>query len=326
MEKRIIFIAAALASCLAAGAQTPDTLRIKNVSEVTVITSKDSQTISLKGSANDSTFRYESSVRITPESEVSIRESQFDLFDWDIFKNKRENLMRSKPVKDSDFAIVPDNPLSSDGQYQAKAVKTRHYRRVTSHEFCQFGIGLSFPYDGPSGMDLGGKVLSDIFVSIESVHFNFAWNHLRLSSGLNVGYRSFRLLDEGILACQDGLVLKAPVPSGLELKRSALRSNYVSVPATLGLSFGRNGYFEIYGGAELNCNFNGRIKNVYSQEQTTVPNKYTDVRLETLTWNYLAGINFNELGVYAKYSPCPFLQEGHGPAFNTYSVGLVFNL
>ena len=320
--KKIIFISAAMASCLIATAQTPDTLRIRNVSEVTVITSMDSQTISMKGSDNDSTFRYESSVRITPDSNISVREGRLDLFNWDILKDRREQ----RRMLDSSFVVkptgLPDNP---DGNAPAKLKKFKSYRRVSSSNFSVIGLGVAQPYDGPDGMSLGGTVCSDIFFSIESVSFNFAWNHLHIYSGLNVGYRSFRLMEDGILSVQDGKIAKGAVPQGLELKRSALRYNYLSVPALLGISLGSRGHFEVYGGAEICYNFNGRIKNKYSQKEVQVPLKYTDIRLEAFTWNYIAGINFFDFGVYAKYSPCSVLQAGTGPSFDTYSFGILLD-
>ena len=311
-----------MASCLIATAQTPDTLRIRNVSEVTVITSMDSQTISMKGSDNDSTFRYESSVRITPDSNISVREGRLDLFNWDILKDRREQ----RRMLDSSFVVkptgLPDNP---DGNAPAILKKFKSYRRVSSSNFSVIGLGVAQPYDGPDGMSLGGTVCSDIFFSIESVSFNFAWNHLHIYSGLNVGYRSFRLMEDGILSVQDGKIAKGAVPQGLELKRSALRYNYLSVPALLGISLGSRGHFEVYGGAEICYNFNGRIKNKYSQKEVQVPVKYTDIRLETFTWNYIAGINFFDFGVYAKYSPCSVLQAGTGPSFDTYSFGILLD-
>lgn len=311
-----------MASCLIATAQTPDTLRIRNVSEVTVITSLDSQTISMKGSDNDSTFRYESSVRITPDSNVSVREGRLDLFNWDILKDRREQ----RRMLDSSFVVkptgLPDNP---DGNAPAKLKKFKSYRRVSASNFSVIGLGVAQPYDGPDGMSLGGTVCSDIFFSIESVSFNFAWNHLHIYSGLNVGYRSFRLMEDGILSVQDGKIAKGAVPQGLELKRSALRYNYLSVPALFGISLGSRGHFEVYGGAEICYNFNGRIKNKYSQKEVQVPVKYTDIRLETFTWNYIAGINFFDFGVYAKYSPCSVLQAGTGPSFDTYSFGILLD-
>ena len=311
-----------MASCLIATAQTPDTLRIRNVSEVTVITSMDSQTISMKGSDNDSTFRYESSVRITPDSNIAVREGRLDLFNWDILKDRREQ----RRMLDSSFVVkptgLPDNP---DGNAPAKLKKFKSYRRVSSSNFSVIGLGVAQPYDGPDGMSLGGTVCSDIFFSIESVSFNFAWNHLHIYSGLNVGYRSFRLMEDGILSVQDGKIAKGAVPQGLELKRSALRYNYLSVPALLGISLGSRGHFEVYGGAEICYNFNGRIKNKYSQKEVQVPVKYTDIRLEAFTWNYIAGINFFDFGVYAKYSPCSVLQAGTGPSFDTYSFGILLD-
>jgi len=320
MKLIIIPLVATLAAVYPANAQTADTLRVKNVSEVIVITSKDSQSISLNGSANDSTFRYESSVRITPESNISVRENHLDLFNWDVITGR----MEQRRLRDTTYSVIPEKPSDTD------TVDTestgRRYRRVTTGQFDGWGFGVAMPYDGPSGVDIGGKAFSDIFLTLESVDFHFLGNHVSISTALNLGYRSFRLLDDGIFVKQDGMVQRTGVPSGLELKRSALRSNYVAVPALLSLSFGRYGQLELYGGAEICFNFNGRIKNNYTQEDPGVPEKYRDISLEPLTWNYTAGIKLDKIGFYAKYSPCPFLKEGTGPSFKTYSVGILLDL
>ena len=322
MNQKIILSLAILATSLPATAQTSDTLRVRNVDEVIVITSKDSQTISLRGSANDSTFRYESSISITPDSDVSIREGQFDLFNWDILRNRRES--RTGP-SDSLFVVIPSNPLSKEPQ-TGKLVKYKRYPRISTNGLAHYGFGIAMPYDGPDGMAVGGQALSDIFINVETVSLNFLLNHAHLMTGLNFGYRSFRLQDDGIFVKQDGKVFTTAVPSGLELKRSALRSNYISLPAILSISIGRYPKLVLYGGAELCFNFNGRIKNKYTQDNPDVPMKYTETRLEPTTWNYTAGIRFGTIGVYAKYSPCPFLQEGCGPAFKTYSAGITLGI
>lgn len=325
MKKIIAFTAAALATCLAASAQNPDTLRVKDVSEVVIITSKDSQTVSLKGSANDPTFRYESSVNITPDSSVSVRENRLDLFNWDILQDRREQWRDQRRMTDSSFVVKPMKPTK--GNVPANVKVSKSYRRIASDNFSTIGLGVVLPYDGPEGMNLGGTACSDIFFNIESVSFNFAWNHMHIYSGLNAGYRSFRLKEDGILSVQDGKIAKDAVPQGLDLKRSALRYNYLSVPALFGISLGTRGHFEIYGGAEICYNFYGRIKNKYSQKEVQVPMKYTGISLETITWNYIVGVEFfSELGVYAKYSPRPVLQKGTGPAFDTYSFGIVIDL
>jgi hypothetical protein len=320
--KRIVFISAALAFCLTAAAQAPDTLRVRNVEEVTVITSRDFQTISLKGSANDSTFRYESSVIITPDSNVSVRESRLDLFNWDALQDMREQ----RRTRDTTYSIILQRPSDADNSDSESQSSSRRYKRVTTGEIDGWGFGFAMPYDGPAGIGVGGKAFSDIFVTLESVDFHFLGNHAIISAALNAGYRSFRLQDDGIFVKQDGKVQIAAIPSGLELKRSALRSNYLAVPGLLTLAFGRHGQLKLYGGAEICFNFNGRIKNKYTVDEPGVPMKYKDISLEPWTWNYVAGIKFSDIGIYAKYSPCPFLQEGTGPAFKTYSVGFLLDL
>jgi len=322
MNQKIILSLAILATALPAMAQTSDTLRVRNVEEVTIITSKDSQTISLRGSANDSTFRYESSVIITPDSDISIREGQFDLFNWDVLQDK----MEQRRTRDTTYSITLQRPSDADGSDSESQTSARRYKRVTTGEFDGWGFGFAMPYDGPAGIGVGGKAFSDIFLTLKSVDFHFLGNHAIISAALNVGYRSFRLQDDGIFIKKDGIVQTAAIPSGLELKRSALRSNYLAVPGLLTLAFGRHGQLKLYGGAEICFNFNGRIKNKYTVDEPGVPMKYKDISLEPWTWNYVAGIKFSDIGIYAKYSPCPFLQEGTGPAFKTYSVGFLLDL
>ncbi len=318
MEKRIIFIATALASCLAAGAQTPDTLRIKNVNEVTVITTRDAQTISLKGSANDPTFRYESRVSITPESNVTVRESRLDLFNWDILQSKKEQR------KADTLTILKPGSETADKKnkvFRQRFCHVYHYDPLEG-----IGLGLSFPDSAPSGLDIYSYPPSDIFVNLFGVDFNLFYGHLSVSTNIEAGYQSFRLRSEGIFSQDGRTVVIKEVPEGFNRRKSALRSNRVALPVLLHLKTKEFG-FGIYGGVELCYNFNGRIRNVYDEPgRSPLREKFTDIAVNPFTLNYRGGISFRDFSLYARYSKCPFLQEGFGPAFNTFSFGVILGL
>ena len=315
MTRTIIYTLAALASCLTAAAQTPDTLRVKNVNEVVVITSKDSQTISLRGSANDSTFRYESSVSITPESSVSVREDRLDLFNWDIL-DKVRNKDRQEEIDPYDLA---EDVRSSVPVYTKPRI-------VNTYSMGHFGAGFALTHDGPTGFEFAAQPFSEIYLNAFGVDFRLLQRHVIITTGLDVGYRAYRSADEGMLSIHSDKVVRLPAEQGQNVKFSSLRSNYLSVPAILTINLRPRRHIGFFGGAAMDFNFNGRIKNKYTQDNPDVPMKYTEVRLEPTTWNYTAGVRFENIGVYAKYSPCPFLLEGTGPAFKTYSVGITLGI
>lgn len=307
----LLYIFAAMASCLTAAAQVPDTLRIRNVEEVTVITSPDSQTISLKGSANDPTFRYESTVLITPESSVSVREGRLDLFNWDVLdKVRNRNNEDDGPCESS----TPDK------------VPVYNPRPVNTYSLGYLGTGFTMPYEGPAGFEFAAKPFSEIYLNVFGVDFRFLQRHVVLSTGLDVGYRAFRSADEGMLAIESGSIIHQPASHAQEIKFSSLRSNYLSVPAVLTINLIPRKHIGFFGGAAMDFNFNGRIKNKYYQDNQKFKKKYENVRLETLTWDYIAGLRMGDLGIYGKYSPCPFLSEGQAPAFKTWSVGVIWYL
>ena len=304
-----------MASCLSAAAQTPDTLRVSNVSEVIVITSKDSQTISLKGSANDSTFRYESSVSITPESSVSVREGRLDLFSWDILDKVRN--------KDREEEIDPYD-LAEDVR-SSVPVRTKP-RTINTYSLGYLGAGFALPYDGPTGFEFAAKPFSEIYLNAFGVDFRLLQRHVIITTGLDVGWRAFRSADEGMLALESDKVVHLPAEQGQNVKFSSIRSNFLSVPAIMTLNISPRHHIGIFGGAAMDFNFNGRIKNKYFQNNEKYKKKYENLQLETFTWDYIAGLRLGDLSIYGKYSPCPFLPEGQAPAFKTWSLGILWYL
>ena len=315
MTRTIIYTLAALASCLTAAAQTPDTLRVKNVNEVVVITSKDSQTISLRGSANDSTFRYESSVSITPDSNVSVREGRLDLFSWDIL-DKVRNKDKQEENDSYDLATEVSNSVPSYSKP----------RTVNTYSMGHFGVGFALSHDGPEGFEFASKPFSEIYLNAFGADFRFLKRHVILTTGLDVGYRAYRSADPGMLVLESGSVVHQPDTEGKHVKFSSLRSNYLSVPAILTINLSPRRHIGFFGGAAMDFNFNGRIKNKYFQNNEKYKKKYENVKLEPFTWDYIAGFRMGDMSIYGKYSPCPFLVEGEVPAFKTWSIGILWNL
>ena len=197
--KRMILLAALFASSAVAIAQAPDTLHVKKVEDVTVITSQNEQTIILKGSAEDADFNYRSSVRITPESSISISENHFDLFNLDVLK----------PVE--------------------KRAEQHSGPRVFQVEALEYlGLGVSMTHDVAEGLDFTSRPFSELFVSLVNLDIRPGLGPVVLSTGIDLGYHSYRLGSDMFSKPEKDLLV-VPVPDEWSLKKSVLRSRGRSV-------------------------------------------------------------------------------------------------
>ena len=293
--KRMILLAALFASSAAAIAQAPDTLHVKKVEDVTVITSQNEQTIILKGSAEDADFNYRSSVRITPESSISISENHFDLFNLDVLK----------PV-----------------EKRAEKRSESHVFQVEALEY--FGLGVSMTHDVAEGLDFTSRPFSELFVSLVNLDIRPGLGPVVLSTGIDLGYHSYRLGSDMFSKPEKDLLV-VPVPDEWSLKKSVLRSNYLSVPWKIRFEFGPKRSLAVFGGPELDFNFGGRIKNKYTMDGGRFKKKDKDIALEPWTWGIMAGVSIYGWDLYFRYSPCNVIQNGRGPAFQTYSFGILIN-
>ncbi len=292
--KRTILLTALFLSGMAA-AQTPDTLHVKKVDDVMVITSPDAQTIVLKGSETDPDFTYRSSVQITPESSVSISENHFDLFSLDVLKptDKRVEKRREPQV------------------FQVDALE-------------YIGLGICMTHDVAEGLDFTSRPFSELYVNLLNLDIRPGLGPVVLSTGIDLGYHSFRLGSDMFSKPEKNLLV-VPVPDEWILKKSVLRSNYLSVPWKIRFEFGPKRRLAIFGGPELTYNFGGRTKNKYTMDGGRFKKKEKDIALEPWTWGYLAGVSIYGWNLFFRYSPCNVIQDGRGPVFQTYSFGIILD-
>ncbi len=293
-----IMILAALSVCGLAAAQNPDTLHVKSVNDVMVITSENEQTVILKGTVLDQDFSYRSSVQITPESSVSVSENHFDLFNNEIIrkigKRTEDRITKKFDIRPFEF-------------------RTMDYA----------GFGMAFAHNVADDVDFSSHLYSDLFMNMFTMELCPGCGPVSLTMGMDLGVRSFRTGD-GMFSVQDRNVVFGPIPEGTDLKKSVLRAGQFSAPVLLHIYFDRDHRISVYGGAELNFNFAGHVKNKFHTDAGKTRKNVYGSFVEPWTWNYMAGIKFRSLSIFCRYSPCNFLKEGRGPSFQTCSFGILW--
>lgn len=288
----IFLFAAAAATTLSA----QDTLTVINPSKVQVITASGSQQVEIFGSETDSSYFYSTSIETGSSSIVRTRERRMN--------------------QGLDFS-VPLIGTEISGKSGRKAYGGVDLAIDT-------GFGICFPselkdaaYD-PMRQAWG----LDFYLGILSAEFH-PWgnsDHVYMKFGLED--RSFKIRgDQRYIKNAQGVLDFAPVDGNP--KWSALRIFSWNLSAGYYQHLYKD--FGIFVEPILNFNTSSRIKTKwYDADGKQYKDKVKKVGLEHLvTYELMGGIKMGNIKLYVKYNPCNLIEAGHGPDFNTWSVGII---
>lgn len=65
------------------------------------------------------------------------------------------------------------------------------------------------------------------------------------------------------------------------------------------------------------------LKNQYTIDNSKISQKWDTAVLRPINWDFIATIRYNDIGVYAKYSPFDLYRPSAGPRTTTISVGII---
>ncbi len=188
-----------------------------------------------------------------------------------------------------------------------------------------FGYGLT-KVDAQSFSSKFGRSW-EFFINIVNLSINpTKW--LSLSAGGDIKIDNFKpAKDEWFTLDNDNypLVGKIIQPEKYDLKHSKSRLLVcsLSVPVTLGFNFGE---CNIRGGAEFFWPLQGKRSFVETKMLTDegwIENHQWKVRSEKFSWDYMAAISWDGLGLYFKYYPKPLIPASVSSTFNYWTAGIV---
>ena len=192
-----------------------------------------------------------------------------------------------------------------------------------------FGWGYHMMIDGDAEF-LGNTPAfgknREIFFSLIGGEFRPV-KFLGLSGTIDLNWDSYRLNKTNYwVPDHNGGVAVASLEGSnyTKIKKSILRSFGFDIPVQLKIHLGD---VCIGGGIVGEFNFNGRTKfKAVDASGATVKNgdmKATDIKSLPFTYSYRASITYAHLGIYGKYSPCSQFQQGFGPQFSYWTIGLI---
>lgn len=234
------------------------------------------------------------SFAVSVSAQVENRKLDFDE-DTDFFLGK--GALKAEPL--SYFAFGDHQFFNATDNFDQIKGKAN-----TEFLFNIFEIGLK-PY--PTGMF--------------SVGVDLAWNYFRLDSW------HYWLPD----ASKQSVSIATMENSGIKtIKKSRLSVRTIGVPVTFEQSFGS---FDIRIGAigEYNfpavSKFRGVDKDGSAIKETKSGTRFSNgILTNTFTYSFFGAVSFGGMGMYLKYRPTPQIQEGHGPQFQTLTIGVITGL
>jgi hypothetical protein len=77
----------------------------------------------------------------------------------------------------------------------------------------------------------------------------------------------------------------------------------------------------------MNWNVYARVDNHFEMNKTDYDIRHKNLRQNKLNFDVLGSLTWNQIGVYCRYSPGKFFEEGYGPEIkNTWTLGLMIGL
>ena len=147
-------------------------------------------------------------------------------------------------------------------------------------------------------------------------------------TGLGMTWRNLHPGNNSHLVNNNGITAIEAAPEGITYNYSRLRMFDLNLPIYLEIHPLGKSEFYIMGGVLFGINtfssYKVKYKNENDKKISVVEGK--DYNVNPFSVNYLVQMGWNDLGVYAKYTPTSLFKNDKGPDVQTFSVGLTLNL
>lgn len=272
-----------------------DSIVINSPKRVTIVTTDKQQRIDVRGSENDSTFHYTKTVT-TGEEAVSVTREDSQL-DFHIPFTKRNKSKRKK------F----DWEFGGGGFY----------------------LGFNSTPNAADGMDV--KMGSSIEIEFNAIQLTYkASRNTTISLGLDMDWRNYRMKGTTRFLKENSDIKLRNYPQGADINFSRIKIFSINVPLLVQQNIAKN--ISIYGGPVVCFNTHGSLLTRYSAadpanlEVRNYKETSDNIHQTPVTFGVMAGISFDEFGIYAKYSPSNVLDTTFGPKFNSLTIGFCMGL
>ena len=217
---------------------------------------------------------------------------------------------------DDNSESIYQRPMSNDDE------STKRWAIFTDGIYVGMGVKHSW--------DLVNNSVESGLLNVVGLRFN-SLHGQTLSLGAGIHHRSYSMKRPNMLtrAAASQIVTVIPYPSEIigEIKNRSSNLNMWTMQFPL--MFTQRIYKKLNIGVAgiMNWNFYARVDNHYELNMTDYDIRHKNLKQKKLNFDVLGTLTWNQIGVYCRYSPGKFFEEGYGPEIkNTWTLGLIVGL
>lgn len=209
-------------------------------------------------------------------------------------------------------------------------IKRKRKSQLTGH-FTGVGIGALYTHDNFADYnDAGGmKTAFSNEFTFNPIGYTLPIvnNYFGLTTGLGMTWKNVHSGNNTHLVNNSGNTVVEPAPEGIKYYYSRLRMFDINVPVYLELHPAGNNKFYVMGGVLFGVNTFSSYKVKYKNEsdRKIKVTEGKDYNVNPFSLSYVAQMGWDDIGVYAKYTPTQLFKNDKGPDVQTLSVGLILS-
>ena len=242
----------------------------------------------------------------------------------------------------TEYKKIYEGIFTDDKSYEKYSVETqlgfdfpfakrKRYSNFSGH-FTGVGFGALYTTDNFTNFnDAGGmNVAFSNEITFNPIGYSLPIikGYFGMVSGLGMTWRNLHPGNNSHLVNNNGITAIEAAPEGITYNYSRLRMFDLNLPIYLEIHPLGKSEFYITGGVLFGINtfssYKVKYKNENDKKISVVEGK--DYNVNPFSVNYLVQMGWNDLGVYAKYTPTSLFKNDKGPDVQTFSVGLTLNL
>ncbi len=214
------------------------------------------------------------------------------------------------------------NNLTYDHPFKSDDEKTKHWSIITNGFY--MGMGVKHNWDAiNNSFEVG--LLNFAAVNYNSLHGQ------NLSLGVGIHHRSYSMKRPVMLVrdnFSDAVIMSTYPDNDVDMiKNRSSNLNMWTVQFPLMFTQKIVKKLDITVGGILNWNTYARVDNHYEIDKVEYDTKFKGLKQKKISFDVMGALSWNELGVYCRYSPGKFFEDGHGPEIkNTWTLGLTLGL
>lgn len=155
---------------------------------------------------------------------------------------------------------------------------------------------------------------------IKMTHRSFS-----ISTGLGIDWRNFVTKGNNFFYKNpDGQIFLHPYDDDMYNRRSRIKVFSLQLPVLFELRFGKHRNWGLTAGPVINFNTSSSLKTEYKIKEESFTLKTSDIGQRPVTVDAYFAVHFQEIGLYARYSPMNMLKSSTGLDFGAFSTGVAF--